>query len=44
MAFDSQPERALRHAVLWRTMSGETAFEWGSRFVERVLSVALTCR
>ena len=37
-------ERALRHAVLWRTTSGGTASQWGSRFVERVLSVAATCR
>jgi transposase len=37
-------ERALRHAVLWRKSSGGTASEWGSRFVERVLSVAATCR
>jgi transposase len=37
-------ERALRHAVLWRKMSGGTASEGGSRFVERVLSVAATCR
>lgn len=37
-------ERTLRHAVLWRKMSGGTASEWGSRFVERVLSVAATCR
>jgi len=37
-------ERALRHAVLWRKMSGGTASAWGSRFVERVLSVAATCR
>jgi transposase len=37
-------ERALRHAVLWRKSSGGTASEWGSRFVERVLSVAGTCR
>jgi transposase len=37
-------ERALRHAVLWRNSSGGTASEWGSRFVERVLSVAATCR
>lgn len=36
--------RALRHAVLWRTMSGGTANEWGNRFVKRVLSVAVTCR
>ena len=37
-------ERALRHAVLWRKSSGGTASQWGSRFVERVLSVAATCR
>ncbi|MGO9462600.1 MAG: IS66 family transposase [Isosphaeraceae bacterium] len=37
-------ERALRHAVLWCKSSGGTASEWGSRFVERVLSVAATCR
>jgi transposase len=37
-------ERALRHAVLWRKSSGGTAGEWGSRFVERVLSVTATCR
>jgi transposase len=36
--------RALRHAVLWRNSVGGTASEWGSRFVERVLSVAGTCR
>ena len=37
-------ERALRHAVLWRKSSGGTASAWGSRFVERVLSVVATCR
>lgn len=37
-------ERAPRHAVLWRKSSGGTASEWGSRFVERVLSAAATCR
>jgi transposase len=37
-------ERALRHAVLWRKSSGETASASGSRFVERVLSVVATCR
>ena len=37
-------ERSLRHAVLWRRSSGGTASAWGSRFVERVLSVAATCR
>jgi transposase len=37
-------ERALRHAVLRRKSSGGTASGWGSRSVERVLSVAATCR
>jgi transposase len=37
-------ERALRHAVLWRKSSGGTVSVWGSRFVERVLSVVATCR
>jgi transposase len=41
---DSAAERALRHAVSWRKSSGGTASEWGSRSVERVLSVAGTCR
>jgi transposase len=37
-------ERALRHAVIWRRISGGTDSEAGSRFVERVLSVVATCR
>lgn len=37
-------ERALRHAVIWRRISGGTASEAGSRFVERMLSVVATCR
>jgi transposase len=37
-------ERALRYTVLRRKMSGGTASERGSQFVERVLSVAATCR
>ena len=37
-------ERALRHAVIWRRISGGTDSECGSRFVERVLSVVATCR
>src|SRR5262249_6989652 len=41
---DNAAERALRHAVLWRKSSGGTASGWGSRFVERVLGVAATCR
>jgi transposase len=37
-------ERALRHAVIWRRISGGTDSERGSRFVERMLSVVATCR
>ena len=37
-------ERALRHAVLWRTTSYGTEGEAGSRFVENVLAVVQTCR
>src|ERR1700742_1846782 len=37
-------ERALRHAVIWRRISGGTDSEDGSRFVERVLSAVATCR
>jgi transposase len=37
-------ERALRHAVIRRRISGGTDSEAGSRFVERVLSVVATCR
>jgi len=37
-------ERALRHAVIWRRISGGTASEAGSRFVERMLSTVATCR
>jgi transposase len=38
------PERALRHAVIWRRISGGTDSADGSRFVERMLTVAATCR
>jgi transposase len=37
-------ERALRHAVIWRRISGGTDSEAGSRLVERMLSVVATCR
>jgi transposase len=37
-------ERALRHAVLWRRISGGTDSVDGSRFVERLLTVVATCR
>jgi transposase len=37
-------ERALRHAVIWRRISGGTDSSHGSRFVERMLTVVATCR
>jgi len=37
-------ERALRPAVLWRKGSFGSDREAGSRFAERLLTVAATCR
>jgi transposase len=37
-------ERALRPAVLWRKGSFGTQSEHGSRFVERIMTVAATCK
>src|SRR5262245_46603453 len=37
-------ERAERHAVIWRRISGGTDSVEGSRFVERMLTVVATCR
>lgn len=37
-------ERAVRHAVCWRKTSYGTDSERGSRFVERILTVAASCR
>jgi transposase len=37
-------ERVLRHAVIWRRISGGTDSVNGSRFVERMLTVVATCR
>jgi transposase len=37
-------ERAVRHAVCWRKTSLGTDSERGSRFVERILTVAVSCR
>jgi transposase len=37
-------ERALRHAVIWRRISGGTDSADGSRFVERMLTAVATCR
>ena len=41
---NNDAERALRHGVIYRKISGGTDSETGSRFVERMLSVAATCR
>jgi transposase len=41
---NNDAERALRHGVIYRKLSGGTASEPGSRFVERMLSVVATCR
>ena len=37
-------ERALRPAVLWRKGSFGTQSDAGARFVERILTVAATCK
>ena len=37
-------ERAVRHAVIWRRISGGTDSVRGSRFVERMLTLVATCR
>src|SRR5262249_22395669 len=37
-------ERAERHAVIWRRISGVTDSARGSRFVERMLTAVATCR
>lgn len=41
---NNDAERALRHGVIYRKLSGGTASEHGSRFVERMLTVVATCR
>ena len=41
---NNDAERALRHGVIYRKLSGGTDSEAGSRFVERILSVTATCR
>jgi len=41
---NNHAERALRHGVIYRKLSGGTDSEAGSRFVERMLSVLATCR
>jgi transposase len=41
---NNEAERAERHGVLWRKISGGTDSPQGSRFVERILTVVDTCR
>ncbi len=41
---NNDAERALRHGVIYRKLSGGTASAAGSRFVERMLTVVATCR
>jgi transposase len=41
---NNDAERALRHGVIYRKLSGGTDSEAGSRFVERMLLVVATCR
>jgi transposase len=41
---NNEGERAERHGVLWRKISGGTDSAAGSRFVERILTVVETCR
>jgi transposase len=41
---NNDAERALRHGVIYRELSGGTDSESGSRFVERLLTVVATCR
>ena len=41
---NNDAERALRHGVIYRKLSGGTDSEAGSRFVERMLSAVATCR
>ncbi len=37
-------EKGLRHRVIWRKLSHGSQSETGERFVERVMSVALTLK
>jgi transposase len=41
---NNHAERALRHGVIYRKLSGGTDSSTGSRFVERILTVVATCR
>jgi transposase len=41
---NNSAERSIRHGVLWRNGSFGTNSQWGSRFVERILTVRATLR
>ena len=41
---NNRAERAIRKAVIYRKLSFGTQSENGSRFVERIFSIAATCR
>jgi transposase len=41
---NNDAERGLRHAVIWRKLSFGTQSEIGERFVERIMTVALTLK
>lgn len=41
---NNHAERAVRHPVLWRKGSFGTQSDKGSRFVERILTVLMSCR
>ena len=41
---NNRAERAIRKAVIYRKLSFGTQSEHGSRFVERIFSIAATCR
>ena len=41
---NSSGERAVRHGVIYRKLSGGTKSEAGSRFVERILTAHATLR
>jgi transposase len=41
---NNDAERALRHGVIYRKLSGRTDSEHGSRFMERMLTVVAACR
>lgn len=41
---NNRAERGLRHGVIWRKLSYGSKSEWGERFTERVMTVAMTLK